>query len=335
MTKKRSLLAGIALIFVGLVLVLVIPPWRHAVFALFQGDSGPPSNSRTGPSGWGQLNSSPISGDDARGKGPLVPGIDYCVYSAASYIGDNRFSQPDFIVFVWGDFFDGGAGGGQTLGKNGLKFHGHLWNQQGNRRVDFAGETKDGKTGRVTLDGKEFDLADGTLFLVSARRGYRVKQLKRDMTRFQEGRELFLDFSKNDAEIREFFPRAVAMSPDGLWTAVGKDRLIRLMETKTDKIMREYEGHEDEITSVAFSPDSKVLASGGKDKRVLVWGIPGDDRPKKFEVPNPVYNVEFSGEGKILTVRETVSPTETVFREFDLASGKQVGTGGTKTSPGP
>jgi hypothetical protein len=32
------------------VLVLVFPPWRHAVYALFQGDSGPPGDLRSGPS---------------------------------------------------------------------------------------------------------------------------------------------------------------------------------------------------------------------------------------------------------------------------------------------
>ncbi len=130
-----------------------------------------------------------------------------------------------------------GRRGGHSVGKDGLKFHGDLWNQPDNRRVKFAGETKDGKTGRVTLDGKEYDLADGTLFLVSARRGYRVKQLKRDMARFQDAKELFLELAKNDPDLREFFPRAVATLPDGSWTSVGKDRMIRLMDTKTDKIL--------------------------------------------------------------------------------------------------
>ena len=337
MTKRRCLLAGITLLLLGLLLVLVVPPWRHAVFALFQGDSGPPGNLRSGPSGWGMLNASPLRGDDLQGKGPLVRGIDYCTFSAASYMEWNGPApHPDFVVFVWGDFTpSGGAGGGNSVGKDGLKFHGDLWNQPDNRRVKFAGETKDGKTGRITLDGQEYDLADGTLFLISARRGYRVKQLKRDMARFQDAKELFLELAKNDPDIREFFPRAVATSPDGRWTSVGKDRMIRLLDTKTDKVSREYAGHEDEVTTLAFSPDSKALASGGKDKLVLVWGISGDDPPKKFEVPNPIYNVEFSGDGKILTVRETVSPTETAFREFDVASGKQVHSGNTKSSPGP
>jgi hypothetical protein len=280
------------------------------------------------------MNSSPLKGDDLHGKGPLVPGIDYCYYSAASYmeVEGPGPPHPAFVVFVWGDFPTGGAGGRKDVSKDGLKFGGQLWKQGDNRRVEFAGETKDGKTGRMTLDGKEYDLAEGTLFLVSARRGYRVKQLKRDMARFQDAQELFLEFSKNDPEIRDFFPRAIATSRDGLWTAVGKDRVILLMDAKTDKVIREYAGHEDEVVTLAFSPDSKALASGGKDRVLLVREIPGDDPPKKLAVPNTVYNVEFSGEGKILTVRETVSPIETAFCEFDLASGKQVRDGGAKES---
>jgi WD40 repeat protein len=266
-----------------------------------------------------------------------VPGIDFCSYAANSYLG-GPLSHAEFVFFIWGDFC-GGAGGGYNVSVDGLKFHGFLRNQVGDRHVGFAGETKDGKTGRATVEGKEYDLADGTLFLVSARRGYRVKQLKRDLTRFHNADELFRELSKNDPDIMEFFPTAVTMSPDGRWTAVARNGVISLQDTQTDKVVEQYAGHNDAITSLAFSPDSKVLASGGKDKLVLLWGIPGGDPHKRLDVPSPVYHVEFSGEGKTLTVREVVSLTattwETTWREFDVASGKQVRDGGEKTSSGP
>jgi formylglycine-generating enzyme required for sulfatase activity len=50
MTKRRYLFGGIGLIFLGLLLVLVIPPWRDAVLALFQDNSGPPLDPRDYPS---------------------------------------------------------------------------------------------------------------------------------------------------------------------------------------------------------------------------------------------------------------------------------------------
>jgi WD40 repeat protein len=32
--------------------------------------------------------------------------------------------------------------------------------------------------------------------------------------------------------------------------------------------------HGDEVTSVAFSPDGSLLASGAYDSQVYLWGIP-------------------------------------------------------------
>jgi hypothetical protein len=163
----------------------------------------PPPVTRSLPSGIGGLNSSPVGGDDWAGKGTLVPGIDFCSFAGSSGL-------DDFVFFAWGDF-NGGAARTESKNKDGLQFHGHLINDPEKRHVEFAGETKDGKTGHVTIEGNKYDLADGTLFLVSSRRGYVVKQLKRDLTRFQDADELFKELSKSDPDVLDFFrPTEVA-----------------------------------------------------------------------------------------------------------------------------
>lgn len=48
------------------------------------------------------------------------------------------------------------------------------------------------------------------------------------------------------------------------------------------------EGHGDEVLSVAVSGDGKWLVSGGRDRRVCVWDISGE---------------EGSGEGKMVWVK--------------------------------
>lgn len=159
--------------------------------------AAPPLAGRSLPSGIGMLSASPIGGDDWAGKENLVPGIDFCSYAAASGL-------DDFVFFVWGDF-SGGAAGTSTTNKDGLQFHGHLINESDKRHVEFAGSTKDGRTGNVTIAGNKYDLSEGTLFLVYARKRYTVKQLKRDLTRFQESKDLFTELSKSDQDVAGFF----------------------------------------------------------------------------------------------------------------------------------
>jgi len=130
------------------------------------------------------------------GKDSSVPGIDQAsIYAARGFV-------------VWGDF-SGGAGGRESIDKDGLKCQAHLWDEKANRRIEFTCETKDGKSGKATIEGRDYDLANGTLFLVSAHGGqHRVKQLKRDVSHLQSAPEL-KEFGKSDPDIVGFFAKTV------------------------------------------------------------------------------------------------------------------------------
>jgi hypothetical protein len=107
---------------------------------------------------------------------------------------------------VWSDF-DGGSGGSSSGNVQGVRGQGRLRSRD-NRHVDFLFETKDGKTGPVTINDVTYDLANGGLFLVSDNGDQvQVKQLKRDMRNVKFERESLVAFARDDADIVAFFDR--------------------------------------------------------------------------------------------------------------------------------
>jgi hypothetical protein len=124
-----------------------------------------------------------------------LPGID----QASIYYEGTAF-------VVWSDF-DGGSGGSSSGNIHGVTGQGRL-RSRGNWQVEFHFETKDGKTGPVTINEAKYDLANGGLFLVSANGDQvQVKQLKRDMRNLKFERESLEAFARNDADIVAFFAR--------------------------------------------------------------------------------------------------------------------------------
>jgi len=73
----------------------------------------------------------------------------------------------------------------------------------------------------------------------------------------------------------------VTFSNDGRLLSGSADRTVRLWDVATRKELRRYEGHTDEILSVALSPNGRQAASGGKDQSVRIWdstpAVPPED----------------------------------------------------------
>jgi WD40 repeat protein len=67
---------------------------------------------------------------------------------------------------------------------------------------------------------------------------------------------------------------SIAFSPDGRTLASGHyDKVVRLWDVKTGKLLRTLRGHRQPVNSVAFSPDGTILASGSGDSTVKLWHL--------------------------------------------------------------
>jgi WD40 repeat protein len=67
---------------------------------------------------------------------------------------------------------------------------------------------------------------------------------------------------------------AGAVSPDGKWLAVGDPgRFLHLWDLSSGKEFWSAAAHGDRISALAFSPDSRTLASGGWDGMIRFWDI--------------------------------------------------------------
>jgi serine/threonine protein kinase len=61
-------------------------------------------------------------------------------------------------------------------------------------------------------------------------------------------------------------------------------------------------GHSDAVSSIALSPDGKLLASGALDKLVILWDLQTDQPVRTIETPDEVYSMVFSPDGERLLV---------------------------------
>jgi WD40 repeat protein/serine/threonine protein kinase len=112
----------------------------------------------------------------------------------------------------------------------------------------------------------------------------------------------------------------VAFSPDGKALAsAGQDRMVRLWEVATGRLLGTFQGHRDEVNGVAFSPDGKALATASEDRTVRLWDVGTQQETHRFAaLPDEAVNVAFAPDGKVLAA----SGADGIVRFWDLPSGR-------------
>lgn len=122
--------------------------------------------------------------------------------------------------------------------------------------------------------------------------------------------------------------RCVAISFDGRIVAGCGNRFVQLFDLKSGERLHRLEGHVRAVSSLAFSPDGKLLASASQDATIRLWGVGSGEslrvlrnetRPRN---PHPPRNVVFSPDGKTLVASYLMHSDRTQIVVYDVERGK-------------
>ena len=102
------------------------------------------------------------------------------------------------------------------------------------------------------------------------------------------------------SDLIEVGVQSISFSPDGqILASGGNDQTVRLWDVTTGKELRRFEGHEQAVLAVAFSPKGKVLASSD-GKEVRFWDVETGKVLQTLKVESHFSPVAFSSNGKLL-----------------------------------
>ncbi|MCZ6855312.1 MAG: redoxin domain-containing protein, partial [Gammaproteobacteria bacterium] len=109
----------------------------------------------------------------------------------------------------------------------------------------------------------------------------------------------------------------VAGSPDEKLLAVTSGNQIHFIDTTTVKVLRQIAAHEKGVSSLAFAPDGKSLASSGGDGIVRFWDVITGELVNVINIGAAGTSIGFSDDGRELGIA-----TNDGVRYYELPRGK-------------
>ena len=123
----------------------------------------------------------------------------------------------------------------------------------------------------------------------------------------------------------------VKFSPDGqIVASSGTDNKIKLWDAQTGNLIRTLSGHTNDVSCIAFSSDSEMIASGtggydaSEESNIKIWKVSDGSLIRTLEGHGEwVYDVEFvpGGEYLVSSGREDKSPLQQKIKFWNVSSG--------------
>lgn len=110
----------------------------------------------------------------------------------------------------------------------------------------------------------------------------------------------------------------LAFSADSRLLALAARDKVQVWSIQPLDLLREYEGHADNVTSASFSPDGQKLVSTGLDRSIRIWDLQNTTSQSVIQVPAQMVTYAFSPDGSMLATG-SVDSTVTL---WDVASGR-------------